>query len=59
MKTREQELQDQLIEERARRILDYDDANPEVGMGMFDWVALKEAEEQLNMTHSNASEFKR
>lgn len=50
--TKVQELQNQLIEERAQRILDYDAANPDIGMGMFYGVALAEAEEQLNLKYT-------
>ncbi len=36
-----------LVDERTQRIMDYDDAYPDVGMGKADWVARNEAIQAL------------
>lgn len=40
-------LQDALVTERAKRLKQYDDAYPEIGMGMGEWYYNKIAIEQL------------
>ena len=47
--TREQELINQIITERAHRLMADDAMNPDVGMGLFWDVAMREAQEQLEM----------
>jgi hypothetical protein len=36
-----------LVDERTQRIMDYDDAYPDVGMGKASWVARREAIQAL------------
>jgi hypothetical protein len=52
------QLKNQLIEERARHLMDMDDAYPDVGMGLSYGVAMATAEQQLGFKYEQIKDIK-